>query len=257
MKFILVFILAVCIQSVSVNAQIAKQQYYELRIYKTVSEDQDSRLDQYLQNALLPALHRSGIQKAGVFKTTGDTSSIHKLFVLIPYHSLNDFENIESKLQKDSKYLADGSEYINASFDRVPYQRIEKILLKAFPGLSGLQAPKLKADKKDRIYELRSYEGPTEQYYRTKVKMFVTGDEIGLFKRLNFNAVFYAEVLAGRSMPNLMYMTSFENMADRDAHWKSFGKDPQWVKLTADKQYDNTVSHMDTYFLHPTDYSDL
>jgi hypothetical protein len=33
--------------------------------------------------------------------------------------------------------------------------------------------------------------------------------------------VFYAEVLSGLRMPNLMYMTSFENKEDRDAHWKT------------------------------------
>jgi hypothetical protein len=257
MKFISVFLLSVFIASVSVSAQSSKDGYFELRVYNTVSEDQGSSLDQYLQNALLPALHRSGIKKVGVFKTNGDTSSIHKLYVIIPFRSLTDFENIESKLMKDSKYVADGGDYINASYDKAPYLRMEKIILKSFPGLAELQEPKLTAAKKDRIYELRSYEGPTEKYYHTKVKMFITGDEIGLFKRLNFNPVFYSEVIAGKSMPNLMYMTTFEDMADRDAHWKSFGDDPQWKKLIADKQYDHTVSHSDIIFLHPAEYSDL
>ncbi|MBK9491957.1 MAG: NIPSNAP family protein [Haliscomenobacter sp.] len=47
---------------------------------------------------------------------------------------------------------------------------------------------------------------------------------------MGFNAVFYAEVLSGRRMPNLMYMTSFDNIESRDAHWKSFGADPFWKK---------------------------
>ena len=29
-------------------------------------------------------------------------------------------------------------------------------------------------------------------------------------------------------MPNLMYMTSFDNMAARDEHWKAFSSDPLW-----------------------------
>ena len=36
--------------------------------------------------------------------------------------------------------------------------------------------------------------------------MFNEGGEIRLFARLNFNAVFYGDVLAGDRMPNLMYM---------------------------------------------------
>ena len=113
-----------------------------------------------------------------------------------------------------------------------------------------------KAAKNERVYELRSYESATEKIFQNKVHMFNEGDEIGLFKRLNFNAIFYAEVVAGSKMPNLMYMTSFENMADRDAHWKSFGSDPVWKKLSAMSEYKNNVSHIDIMFLRPTDYSD-
>jgi len=78
-----------------------------------------------------------------------------------------------------------------------------------------------------------------------------------LFKRLNFNAIFYSEVVAGSKMPNLMYMTSFENRADREDHWKNFVNDPYWKKLSALPEYQNNVSHIDITFLYPTDYSDF
>lgn len=87
--------------------------------------------------------------------------------------------------------------------------------------------------------------------------MFNQGDEIGLFKKLNFNAIFYSEVIAGSRMPNLMYMTSFENKADRDEHWKTFGNDPYWKKLSAEPEYQNNVSHIDMTFLYAADYSDF
>jgi len=56
--------------------------------------------------------------------------------------------------------------------------------------------------------------------------MFNAGGEITIFNKLNFNSVFYGDVIAGCRMPNLMNMTSFENMADREAHWKEFTDDP-------------------------------
>jgi hypothetical protein len=87
--------------------------------------------------------------------------------------------------------------------------------------------------------------------------MFNQGGEIALFKRLNFNAVFYAEVLSGCRMPNLMYMTSFENRSDRDAHWKTFGDDPEWKKLAALPYYQKNVSKNEVMLLHPTEYSDF
>jgi hypothetical protein len=124
--------------------------------------------------------------------------------------------------------------------------------------MTHLEVPTgLKAPAAEHIYELRSYEGPTEKYFANKVQMFNKGDEISLFKRLGFNAVFYASVLAGAHMPNLMYMTSFDNMEAREAHWKAFSADPYWKQLVADPQYQHNVSHIDIIFLHPTEYSDL
>ena len=111
--------------------------------------------------------------------------------------------------------------------------------------------------KKDRVYELRSYESASEKIFRNKVQMFNEGDEIGIFRRLNFNAVFYSEVIAGSKMPNLMYMTSFENMEDRNAHWKSFSSDSSWKKLSSMPEYKNNVSHIDISFLRGAEYSDF
>ena len=128
--------------------------------------------------------------------------------------------------------------------------------MKAFKLSPELQKPSLTGARKDRIYELRSYEGATEKLYQKKVHMFNEGNEIALFKRLNFNAVFYAEVLVGSHMPNLMYMTTFENKAERDLHWDTFRNDPEWKVLSAKPEYQHTVSKNDTLFLYPTDYSD-
>jgi len=90
-----------------------------------------------------------------------------------------------------------------------------------------------------------------------KIQMFNAGDEVGLFRRLGFNAVFYAEVISGPRMPNLMYMTTFENKASRDEHWNAFREDAQWKILSKEEQYQHNVSKIDIYFLHPTSYSDL
>lgn len=87
--------------------------------------------------------------------------------------------------------------------------------------------------------------------------MFNDGGEVNLFNQLKFNAVFYAEVLAGAHMPNLMYMTSFDNRAARDEHWKTFGADPEWKNLSAMPEYKNTVSKSDVILLHPAAYSEL
>src|SRR5262249_49395638 len=146
----------------------------------------------------------------------------------MPLRSLDEITTIASKLQGNSEYQTAGQEYINAVYTTPPYNRMETILLHAFPLAPKMNEPKLQSPKKDRVYELRSYESAAEKIHANKVQMFNEGGEIDLFKRLNFNAIFYAQVVAGSKMPNLMYMTSFENMQDREAHWKLFGEDPFW-----------------------------
>ena len=90
-----------------------------------------------------------------------------------------------------------------------------------------------------------------------KVQMFNEGGEIDLFKKLEFNAVFYADVLSGSRMPNLIYMTSFENMAARDTHWKSFVDAPEWKRLSSLPEYQHNVSKADIILMHAAAYSDF
>jgi fructose/tagatose bisphosphate aldolase len=75
--------------------------------------------------------------------------------------------------------------------------------------------------------------------------------------QLGFNAVMYGSVISGSHMPNLMYMTTFEDMPSREEHWKTFGNDPEWKKLSAMEKYQNNVSKIDIVFMHPTDYSGI
>jgi len=250
--------LAVLLLSIHTFAA-GKQDIFSIRIYQLKNAQQEQRVDQYLKNALVPALHRLGITQVGVFRPVdNDTAAVRRIYVLMSFRSLDQFAALQTRLEKDAQYQQDGKDYLDASYDSIPYLRIESILLQAFPGMTHLAAPSsLTSPKTQRIYELRSYEGPTEKYFSNKVAMFNKGDEIGLFKKLDFNAVFYASVIAGAHMPNLMYMTSFDDMAAREAHWKAFFGDPYWKQLVAQPQYQHNVSHVDIIFLHPTEYSDL
>jgi hypothetical protein len=230
---------------------------YQLTVYKYTTPAQEKVLDTYLEMALLPALHRQKLNHIGVFKAiANDTAVVKKLYVLIPGKSMDIFETVKTALDKDAAYLEAGKDYLEAAFNTAPYDRMEHIYLKAFRLAPVLQLPALTAPKRERVYELRSYESATEKIFRNKVHMFNEGGEITLFKRLNFNAIFYSEVVAGSKMPNLMYMTSFENMADRDAHWKNFGSDTTWKRLSGLAEYKNNVSHIDIMFLRPASYSD-
>jgi hypothetical protein len=256
MKKLFILAIVVC-SSILALAKGPKLEYYALITYRIKNPVQEVAVEQYLKQAL-PALHRLGHKNIGVFKpVASDTAAFGKMiWVLIPFASLNDYEKTMSKLEQDTQLQQAGAAYWNAKHDEHPYERIEISLMRAFANMPVMQTPKLTGSRTERVYELRSYESPTEKLYRSKVKMFNAGDEIGLFARLGFNAVFYAEVLSGNRMPNLVYMTTFENMASRDAHWKAFVADPQWKQLLTIEEYKNTVSKADIWLLTPTDYSD-
>ena len=243
--------------AISTNTYAADGYYYQLKLYHFKNQSQADRTEQYLQNAYVPALHKLGIKNVGVFKPVeGDTLGI-RLYVLIPFRNYHESETIDQKLAKDADYLNAGKDYIDAAYDNAPYDRLEIILLKAFPKMLEPAVPNLTSKKEERVYELRSYESPTEKLNINKVAMFNDGDEVALFKRLNFNAAFYSEVIAGSHMPNLMYMTCFNNKADREKHWEAFVNDPHWKSLIADPIYQHNVSKNTIVFLHPAVYSDF
>lgn len=250
------FALLLCVFAFG-KANAAQGYYYQIKIYHLKTQAQEDRLDSYLEKAYLPALHRMGIKNVGVFKPIEADTSGKKVYVFVPYKTFNQLEKAGEKLMEDQQYLADGKDYIDAAYNDIPYSRLETIVLSAFPKMLEPAVPQLTANKTDRVYELRSYESPTEKLNVNKVTMFNDGDEVGLFKRLGFNAVFYAEVIAGSHMPNLMYMTTFNSKQDRDKHWDTFSNDAYWKVLVAKPEYQHNVSKAEITFLHPAAYSDF
>ncbi|WP_181303988.1 NIPSNAP family protein [Rufibacter sp. XAAS-G3-1] len=258
--FLLAAFLGLAITFKAVSAP--KREFYQLKIYHLKDQAQENRLDRFLKDAYLPALHRAGVAKVGVFKPAQDaaanaTGSAEKLvYVFIPFKSAAQVFKVEEDLTKDKQLATAGQDYFNAAFNNPVYQRIEVVLMEAFEGNPMFTAPNLKAAPAERIYELRSYEAATEDLHENKIAMFNQG-EMEIFSRLGFNPVFYAQVKAGSKMPNLMYMTSFESKASRDEKWKAFGADPAWKKMSAMPQYANNFLRADVYLLHPTAYSEI
>jgi len=232
--------------------------FYQIQVYHFSGKAQEQGVENYLKLSYVPALHRAGIKTVGVFKPiASDTTSGKQIIVWVPLSSLGQLDKIQSVLAKDEIYQTSGADFLKAPFDQVPFKRRESILLKAFPGAPRFQIPKFTTNPSERIYELRSYEGPTDYLFAQKLKMFNQGGEIKLFKELDFNAVFYAEVISGCIMPNLMYMTTFADMPAHDAHWKAFVNHPDWKKLSSTPEYQHTVSRIIKILLSPTDYSDF
>lgn len=234
------------------------RQLFQLKIYTFSDENQESITDDYLEKAYLPGLKRHGIENIGVFKPVpGEDNETLKTYVLIPFDECEPIFSINKQLFAEQEFQEAGKAYLNAAHDQPPYERIESIVMKSFEYMPVIGVPDLDAPVSERIYELRSYQSATEADLNNKVEMFNQGGEIEIFKELDFNPVFFGKVISGPDMPNLMYMTSFSDNESRDEHWDAFRESPAWEKLKAEPKYQNNVSHIDRYFLHPTAFSDL
>lgn len=230
--------------------------FYELRFYRFETDVQESRLDHYLEDAYLPALHRAGVTNVGVFKLREDGNEIENaLLLLIPYRTLDKFVELSGDLQKDKLHQEAGRDYIDSPHNDPPYGRIESILLRAFAQTPHLSVPGLDSPRADRVYELRSYQGATELLYERKVEMFNSG-ESALFEKLDFNPVFFGEVISSSFMPHLMYMTTFADTIAQRERWDAFRIHPDWQEMKEIDRYKNTVSDITKYLLYPTPYSD-
>jgi hypothetical protein len=240
------------------SATTPKQQYFVLRIYRINGPAQEGMVDAFLKDAYLPALHRAGILKAGVFKPVeSDTASGKLVYLFIPLKSADQYLGLEDILAKDQAYQQSGKTFLDADFNNPPFVRSETILMKAFALMPEFRPPSFNNSPSERIYELRSYESSTEVKALKKIRMFNEGGEIKLFEELDFNPVFFGQVLIGSHMPNLMYMTTFKDQATHDERWKAFGSSEGWKKLSSLEEYKNTVSKANPYLLHPTSYSDF
>src|SRR5450755_2041019 len=114
----LIIILAVVVTVIANPSRLAaadsdKPQYYELRVYTTKSAEQQQRVNDYWQNAAIPAYNRMGIQPIGVFTELQD-SATNKIYVLIPCDSPEIFVAIPAKLGADAAYQKAAAEFLAA-----------------------------------------------------------------------------------------------------------------------------------------------
>ena len=232
----------------------SNQEFYELRVYTLKNETQQKLVENYFQNAAIPALNRLGSKNLGVFtelKPTGQT----KLYVIIPFKSLEDFLKVQEKLTQDAAYNEAGTAYLNAPATEPAYERIESSLLRAFMYMPKIEVP----EKRSRLFELRRYESAGENAGKKKIEMFNTGGEIDIFKRVGLTPVFFGETIIGAFRPNLTYMLTFDDMAEHGRNWKSFGSDPEWKRISAIPGYADAkiVSRITSIFLIPTASSQI
>lgn len=210
-----------------VGAAESKRSIIELRQFKmrNTLDGMGARTIDHMSKSYLPALRRAGSGPVGLFGSLISQDSPYVL-VVSSYPGISAWDDAREKLSKDKQYEKERESYHAAGLG---YARMETTLLRAFDSVPNIETPKTESHA-PRIFELRMYESNNVDTLKRKVGMFGAG-EIDVFRRLNMLPVFFGETIAGRNMPNLVYMLAFDDLAARENSWKAFGGDAQWKKM--------------------------
>jgi len=247
--------------SLTIPAQAAETQsktareFYELRLYHLRQGPMLKRFDDFYREVAVPAWNRAGAKPVGVFDLMVGPDAPTK-YVLLPFNSLDAMAAAHEKFEADADMLK--SEFANVPPTDPAYIRRESSLMLAFSGMPKLEVPVQTAEKKARIFELRTYEAHSRKANKKKVEMFNVG-EIDIFRRTGLKPVFFGETVIGMKLPNLTYMLVFDDMAAHDKNWATFGGDPEWKKLSTTPGYTNPeiLTNITNVFLRPTAYSQI
>jgi len=230
----------------------AGHELYQLRKYTLRNGPQTALTQGYLERALIPALGRLGIGPVGAFKLdVGPETPTY--YVLIPATDAAALVELDARLGADAEYVKAAAGFRDAPATAPAFERAERTLLGAFSGWPKLTAPKLVDGKlPKRIFQLRTYESPSQAAHARKVAMFNEA-EIGIFVRTGLTPVFFAQTLVGTRMPSLTYMLTFADTAELTAKWAAFGADAAWKELS--RKPGNTdaeiVSNISNLYLSP------
>ena len=247
-KFLAAAAAALPLTVATVNAADQRQeearQLIELRTYEIkFGGSGTGTLLTYLKDVLTPALKRHGVPTVHVFKELG-LSDPAKIWVLIAYPDVATYLAAQ-QLDADPDYQTAAADYNAIPPERPVYNRYASQLLYAFTGMPTV------ADPGDAgLFELRTYEGYSEDALRRKTAMF-NDEELPLFDEVGLHRTFFGTMIAGPHRPSLVYMLHFKDMAEREANWNKFGGHPDWQTMKVKEKYADSVSNIRRTFLVP------
>ena len=162
------------------------------------------------------------------------------------------------KLLADADYQKAAKPFVTGTGAQPSVMRVDSSLLQAFPKYPKLTLPQAAVAKKTRIYEIRTYESPSDQLHQIKMEQMQAG-EAEIFQSVGAWTVFFADTLVGSRLPKLTYMLGYEDLAARDRVWTAFAASPAWKELNSRPRYtaDTLVSNITNEILTPTPYSQI
>ena len=227
------------------------REFYVVRRYLLQQGPQTKLAEAFFSDALIPALTRLGLGPIGAF-ALGFGPETPAFYLLIPGSSVEVLAELDLRLAQDAAFMKSADPFWSAPTTAPAFQRVETSLLTAFEGWPKLTPPPSSATRSKRIFQIRTYESPSNAAHVRKVEMFHSG-EFDIFVKAGCRPVFFGDTLIGSRMPNLTYMLSFTDAAELDAKWDVFRNDPAWKKLSTSPRYtaDQLVTNITNLTLSP------
>ena len=216
----------------------------EWRTYEMRFGADQGLLTRYLNDALAPALDRKGATQFRLFKEYGDPNPA-KVYAMISYPDATTYLAGQD-LSEDTDYQTAATDYNAVDPEKPLYTRYASWLLRAFTGMPQAVAPDADAG----LFELRLYEGGTDDAVRRKIRMF-NEYEFEIFEDTGLKPVFFGDLIAGPLQPALLYLLQFTDMEARDAAWGQFGSNETWNRIKGLPEFANSVSNIRRTFLLP------
>ncbi len=230
------------------NTSSRAKEIYEWRIYSLTGNG--SSLDTFFSETLIPAYNRKKII-IGAFKPF-KTEDPDKRYVLFIYPDIQTYHSVKIKLWEDKAFRKAAQPYYDETAPAPAYTSFEGYLCEAFDKIPVHRHP----DKDRTLLELRIYHSPNEEANQRKIRMF-NQDEIEVFDKVGIHSVCYGEILAGRHMPALAYLTWYKDEATRAAAWKAFGSHPDWQRISKLPEYAYTATNNQSILLSPLPCSQI
>ncbi len=229
-----------------------KTKLYLMESYALRNGTQAARLHSYFSKSALPALNKIHSGPKIVLEALV-ARHMPQVVMILGFESFDQMWSLRQKLHQD--------EELQKAFDawqtgpEPPFEHQTNALLEA-ARYSPDVVPLESAPKSPRIFELRVYHSPTWQQLGALHERF-SGSEIKIFQRTGVRPLFYTSTVIGPDMPNLTYLTPFDDLAAREKAWAAFGADPEWVKVRQESidQHGQIVSTMQISLFRAASYS--
>ena len=230
------------------KAQVNDGQIQEWRIYNFQMGGNAAKLDKLMTDILLPLYREMGIE-VGCFKENNPNQPAPYYYLFV-YPSFDAYLNVNDKLLKNSAFVEAMKE--DATAPRPMFFRYDSYLCRPFEAWKKVTPVAGKT-----IFEWRKYDSANIEAGTRKVQMFNQG-EIAVFLECGVNPLCFGQIIAGKDMPGLIYVTHYNDMADREASWSKFGSHPEWQRMRAAPEWANaTIQNNRVVLLTPLPYSPI